>query len=139
MSNPPVRIGISSCLLGETVRYDGGHKRNTFFVEILGPQVEWVPICPEVELGLGIPREPLHLLRIKEDIRMVFAGSGEDITDRMRQYARERVAELVAADLSGYVLKTNSPSCGMEHVPVYGASGQAAGEGRGLFAGALLE
>ena len=98
MSKLPVRIGVSSCLLGETVRYDGGHKRNTFLVDILGPQVEWVPICPEVELGLGIPRESLHLVRMKEDIRIVFAGSGEDITDRMRQYARERVAELAAAD-----------------------------------------
>src|SRR5437867_13293599 len=110
MSNPPVRIGISSCLLGETVRYDGGHKRNTFLVEILGPQVEWVPVCPEVELGLGVPREPLHLVCLEGDFRMVFAGSGEDITGRMRQYARERVANLAAADLSGYVLKTNSPS-----------------------------
>jgi len=139
MSKPPVRIGISSCLLGEMVRYDGGHKRNNFLVDILGPQVEWVPVCPEVELGLGVPREPLQLVRLKEDIRMVFAASGEDITDGMRRYARERVANLARADLSGYVLKTDSPSCGLQHVPVFGESGQASGEGRGLFAQALME
>jgi uncharacterized protein YbbK (DUF523 family) len=139
MSKPPVRIGISSCLLGEKVRYDGGHKRNTLLIDILGPQVEWVAVCPEVELGLGVPREPLNLIRLKEDTRMVFTVSGEDITDRMRRYARERVGELAKVDLSGYVLKTNSPSCGMQRVPFYGASGQEDGEGRGLFAQVLME
>jgi len=138
-----ILIGVSSCLLGRKVRYDGGDKRDHFVLDVLGPHVEFVPVCPEVELGLGTPRETLRLVRRGDDIRMVMAH-GEDHTDAMRRYAARRVAELEREDLSGYILKKDSPSCGMERVSVYPEPSpdkghQPAGKtGRGLFAEALL-
>jgi uncharacterized protein YbgA (DUF1722 family)/uncharacterized protein YbbK (DUF523 family) len=137
-SAPRIRIGISACLLGEKVRFDGGHKRNSYLVEILGRYVEWVPVCPEVEMGLGTPRETLRLMRIGEDVRMVMPKTGTDHTDTMRSYARRRLAELAKEQLHGYVLKKDSPSCGMERVRVFDARGLPVRSGRGLFAEALL-
>ena len=135
----PIRIGISSCLLGQHVRFDGGHKRDPFLVDTFGAFVEWVPVCPEVELGLGTPREALRLVRKDDLIRMVNARSGRDITTEMRRWARARVEDLDKENLAGYVLKKDSPSCGMERVKVYGESGMADRSGRGLFADALME
>ncbi len=134
----PIRIGVSACLLGEKVRHDGGHKRDAFLVETLGRYVEWVQVCPEVELGLGTPRETLRLVRIGEDVRMIMPKTSEDHTDAMRTFAERRVAELTKEDLSGYILKKDSPSCGMERVRVFDANGVPAKSGRGLFADALL-
>ena len=133
-----IRIGISACLLGEKVRYDGGHKRDAFLVETLGRYVEWVQVCPEVELGLGTPRETLRLVRIGEDVRMIMPKIGKDHTKAMRTFAERRVAELAKQDLSGYILKKDSPSCGMERVQVFDANGVPAKSDRGLFADALL-
>lgn len=130
------RVGISACLLGERVRYDGGHKRDAFLADVLGGQVEWVPVCPEVEAGMGTPREPVQLVRSGEDVRMVGVTSHVDHTDTMRRWSAARLDELARADLSGYVLKSRSPSCGLA-VPVIGAEEEATG--RGLFAEALLE
>ena len=141
MSGPAdlrIRVGISACLLGEPVRYDGGHKRDPYLVEILGRYVEWVPVCPEVELGLGTPRETLRLVRIGEDVRMVMPKTGQDHTEGMRALARKRVHELEKENLCGYILKKGSPSCGMERVRVFDAHGVPAKSGRGLFAEALL-
>jgi uncharacterized protein YbgA (DUF1722 family)/uncharacterized protein YbbK (DUF523 family) len=135
----PIRIGISSCLLGQHVRFDGGHKRDPFLVDTFGAFVEWVPVCPEVELGLGTPREALRLVRRADVVRMVNSKSGRDITVEMRRWARARAEALAAEHLAGYVLKKDSPSCGMERVKVYGESGMAEKNGRGLFAEALLE
>ncbi len=134
-----LRIGVSSCLLGQNVRWDGGHKRDRFLTDELAHFVEWVPVCPEVELGLGTPRPTVRLVRRGADVRMVEPKSGADHTDAMRAYARRRVRELDREDLSGYVLKKDSPSCGMERVKVYPAAGAGARDGRGLFAEALLE
>jgi len=134
----PIRIGISSCLLGEAVRFDGGHKRDAFLVETFGAFVEWVPVCPEVELGLGTPRESLRLVRRGQDVRMVNTRSGRDISNAMRAWAQTRVEALAAERLAGYVLKKDSPSCGMERVKVYAESGMADKGGRGLFAEALM-
>jgi uncharacterized protein YbgA (DUF1722 family)/uncharacterized protein YbbK (DUF523 family) len=136
---PPIRIGVSTCLLGHAVRYDGGHKRNDFLVEVLGPLVEWVPVCPEVELGLGTPREPISLVQDNADVRLVATKTGTDHTAAMRAYARRRVAALARADLCGYVLKKGSPSCGMERVKVHGSGGMPRRDGRGLFAAALRD
>lgn len=138
----PLRIGISSCLVGETVRYDGGHKRDPYLVETLGRLVEWVPVCPEVEVGLGTPREPIRLVRDAskvDGVRLVSRG-GEQLTGRMRRFARARLRSLAKAGLSGYILKKDSPSCGMERVKVWdGGDGRAAERnGRGLFAAELL-
>ena len=137
-TGPPIRIGISSCLLGEKVRYDGGHKRDVYLVETFGRFVEWVPVCPEVEMGLGTPRETLRLVRIGKDVRMVMPKTGADHTEAMRVFAERRVSELEKEDLCGYILKKDSPSCGMERVRVFDAHGVPAKSGRGLFAEALL-
>src|SRR3954469_1881768 len=138
---PRLRLGISSCLLGAEVRYNGGHKRDSFLVDTLGRWVEWVPVCPEVEVGLGTPRPPIRLERHREDhgeeIRLVMPGTGEDLTARMRAWAARRAVELAALDLDGYVLKKDSPSCGLERVKVYGTGGIPRKDGRGLFAAAL--
>jgi uncharacterized protein YbgA (DUF1722 family)/uncharacterized protein YbbK (DUF523 family) len=139
---PRLRLGISSCLLGAEVRYNGGHKRDSFLVDTLGRWVEWVPVCPEVEVGMGTPRPPIRLERHREDpgeeVRLVMPGTGEDFTARMRAWAARRAAELAALDLDGYVLKKDSPSCGLERVKVYGPGGIPAKDGRGLFAAALV-
>ena len=132
-----MKVGVSSCLLGQPVRFDGGHKRHEFVVDLLGAFVEFVPVCPEIELGLGAPRDTLRLVRRGEDVRMVMAN-GVDYTDEMREYAGRRIERLLADDLDGYILKRDSPSCGMERVKVHGESGPAARTGRGLFADALL-
>jgi uncharacterized protein YbgA (DUF1722 family)/uncharacterized protein YbbK (DUF523 family) len=137
-STDPIRIGVSTCLLGEQVRFDGGHKRDPFLVETFGRYVEWVSVCPEVEAGLGVPRESMHLRRVDDQVRLVTTKTGIDHTDTMRRYAARRVAALAAHDLCGYALKKNSPSGGMERVKIYGRSGPVA-SGRGLFAAALLE
>lgn len=137
-----VRIGISACLLGEEVRYNGGHKRDAFLTDTFGRYVEWVPVCPEVELGMGTPRPPIRLERIggvdRGGIRLVMPSTGQDYTGPMREYAERRVAELARLDLDGYVLKKDSPSCGMERVKVYPASGAPSRDGRGLFAEILM-
>src|SRR5512135_2740954 len=115
-SASPIRIGISMCLLGEGVRFDGGHKRDAFLVDTFGRYVEWLPVCPEVDIGLGTPREPIRLARTGRDIRLVGVKSGADHTVAMRAYADRKAEELAASDLCGYVLKKDSPSCGMERV-----------------------
>ncbi len=135
----PLRIGISSCLLGELVRYDGGHKRDRFLVDTLGPYVEWVPVCPELEVGMGVPRESIRLERTEEDIRLIAIKSRQDHTRSMRAWARSRLGELAQEGLRGYVLKSRSPSCGMERVPVYDENGVPKKDGVGAFARPLLE
>lgn len=140
-SDEPIRIGVSSCLLGEQVRFDGGHKRSDFLTETLGRFVEFVPVCPEMEIGLGVPRESIRLVRGPDHadaIRLVGNKTGLDHTDKMHAYVERRIAALGHAELSGYVLKKDSPSCGMERVWVYGPSGMPARNGVGLFASALM-
>lgn len=133
-----VRIGISTCLLGEQVRFDGGHKRDSFLVETFGTFVEWVAVCPEVEVGMGIPREAIRLVRDGADVRLIGVKSAADHTSAMRRWASGRVEALADDDLDGYVLKKDSPSCGMERVKVYDPHGTSTRNGRGLFAEALI-
>jgi uncharacterized protein YbgA (DUF1722 family)/uncharacterized protein YbbK (DUF523 family) len=135
----PIRVGISSCLLGEAVRYDGGHKRDGFLTGTFGSFVEWVPVCPEVECGLGTPRESMRLVRREADVRLLTVKTAIDVTDQMRTYAQRRIAELASENLCGYVLKKDSPSCGWERVKVYAAHSVPAKSGRGLFAARLVE
>jgi uncharacterized protein YbgA (DUF1722 family)/uncharacterized protein YbbK (DUF523 family) len=134
-----IRIGISTCLLGQEVRFDGGHKRDPYLTDLLGPFVKFVPVCPEVEIGLGIPRETIRLVNTPEGIRLQGTRSGADHTDRMQRYAAAKVRELEKLDLCGYVLKKGSPSCGMERVKIYSEKGMPARSGSGMFAGELLE
>ena len=134
-----LRIGVSACLLGEEVRYNGGHKRDAFLTDVLGKYVEWVPVCPEVEIGLGTPRPAMRLVRIGEDTRMITPETGADHTEAMRVYSDRRVRELAGERLAGYILKKDSPSCGMERVKLYPERGGAPfKEARGLFAETLL-
>ncbi len=135
---PKLRVGISACLLGQEVRYNGGHKRDAFLTDTLGRYVEWVAVCPEVEVGMGTPRPPIRLERRGEEIRLVMPSTGEDYTDAMRSWGQRRVAALAGMDLDGYVLKKDSPSCGMERVKVYPGAGAPSKDGRGLFAEALM-
>lgn len=134
-----IRIGVSACLLGEPVRFDGGHKRDRFLTDGLGPYIEWVPVCPEVELGMGVPRPTLRLRRAGDELRLLETDSGRDHSAAMQRYARRRVAALRRLELCGYVLKRDSPSCGLERVKVHSERGMPRREGRGLFAAALVE
>lgn len=138
---PGLRIGISECLLGRMVRWDGGHKRDDFLTKVLAPFVGFVPVCPEVEIGLGTPREPIQLRRAGTgDVLLVGNKTGEDHSERMLRYAQRRVAQLARLDLHGYVLKKDSPTCGMERVRVHvGDSRPPSRDGVGLFARVLLE
>ena len=132
------RIGISSCLLGNKVRHDGGHKHDPYITQTLGRHVEWVPVCPELEVGMGVPRETVRLLGSPASPKMVADKSGKDWTRTMQRFADHRVRELQEMNLSGYILKKNSPSCGMERVRVYGPKGMPNKQGRGLFAQTLM-
>jgi len=137
--DPPIRIGVSACLIGQEVRFDGGHKRNEFITEIFGRFVEFVPVCPEFELGLGVPRETLRLVKGQDGkVSLIANESGIDHTMAMRAFADRRTASLAGEDLSGYLLKKDSPSCGMERVKVYGLRGTPSRDGRGLYAASLL-
>lgn len=134
-----IRLGISSCLLGENVRFDGGHQRDRFLVDTLGAYVTYVPVCPEVECGLPVPREAMRLVGDVNSPRLVTIRSGEDHTDRMQSWARRRLKGLEDEGLCGFVFKSRSPSSGMERVKVYDANGVPAKKGRGVFAAAFME
>jgi uncharacterized protein YbbK (DUF523 family) len=114
-----IRILVSACLLGEKVRYDGGHKRNLFLQETLGPFVEWVRVCPEVDCGLSVPREAMRLAGDPKRPRLVTNGTGVDHTERMEWWAKARLEALSGLDLRGYIGKKGSPSCGMEPAGVF--------------------
>ncbi len=139
MTNALLRLGISRCLLGEEVRFDGGHKRDTFLTEVLGRYVEWVPVCPEVEAGLGTPREAMRLVGDPQNPRLVTIKSGIDYTRALGTMTWNRIDKLKDLDLSGYVFKRGSPSCGIERVPIYNEHGKPTRTGVGLFARAFIE
>lgn len=132
--DPPLRLGISSCLLGEEVRFDGGHKKNRFLVDVLGQYVEWFAVCPEVEMGMGTPRESIRLQGKADHPILIGPRSGTDYTQGMLDWSRQRLDEIESWNLHGYVLKKDSPSCGLYRVRVYDESGQAERNGRGIFA-----
>ncbi len=136
-ARPAIRLGVSSCLLGEAVRYDGGHKRDRTVCTVLGRFAQWVPVCPELEAGLGVPRPPMRLVRDGARVRIVEIASGRDHTQTMQRYTAARVRALRALELSGYVFKADSPSCGIERVKVYAAASRARRSGTGLFARGL--
>jgi uncharacterized protein YbbK (DUF523 family) len=138
------RVGISRCLLGDLVRYDGGHKRDALLVSTLGSLVEWVPVCPEVEAGMGTPREPIQLVADATGVtaggarvRLLGVESLTDWTETMTAFSTTRVRALVDQHLDGYVLKADSPSCGPAGVRVH-CSDSVREIGRGLFAEALV-
>jgi uncharacterized protein YbgA (DUF1722 family)/uncharacterized protein YbbK (DUF523 family) len=138
-SATPFRIGISSCLLGEEVRWDGSHRRDRYITDILGRYFTWVPVCPELEAGMGVPREPVRLEGSPASPRMMGVKSRKDWTAAMTDFARRRAQSLPKLDLSGYLLKSDSPSCGMERVRIHPEKGVAVRKGTGIFARILME
>ncbi|RME34650.1 MAG: DUF1722 domain-containing protein [Gammaproteobacteria bacterium] len=134
MQPPRPRVAVSACILGQPVRYDGGHKRDRFVTDRLARELEFVPVCPELEAGLGVPRSPIHLRRRNGEIRLV--GSRDhslDLTGRMREVAARRADEFDGR-ICGLIVQRNSPSCGMERVAVANEDGTAAGRtGTGMF------
>lgn len=134
-----IRIGISSCLLGNPVRYDGAHKLDRFLLDSLGQNMDYVPVCPEVECGMGIPREPMRLEGRSDAPRLITSLTREDRTDRLIRWAENRVVHLERENLSGFIFKSASPSCGMEAVKIYNDKGASAQTGIGLFAQIFME
>jgi uncharacterized protein YbgA (DUF1722 family)/uncharacterized protein YbbK (DUF523 family) len=134
-----IRLGISACLLGEPVRYDGGHKLDRYLRDTLGQFVEYVPVCPETEAGFGIPRESMHLEGEVESPRLVTSRTQRDMTDAMVGWANERVRQLESEDLCGFIFKANSPSSGMERVKLLDHNHVPRKIGVGLFAGIFMK
>ncbi len=139
MSEDKIRLGISACLLGEKVRFDGGHKLDKFLTETLGRYVEYVPVCPEVEIGLPTPRDTLRLTGTVDAPRLVFSKSGDDITERMTSWAQKRLIALEKEELCGFIFKAKSPSSGMERVKLYDQNGVPNKSAVGLFAREFMQ
>ena len=134
------RLGISACLLGELTRYDGRQKQHEYLRDHMSRYVEWVPICPEVECGLPVPREPMSLAQgPRGEVRLKTNESGRDLTSQLTTWADRRVAELRGQDLWALVLKSRSPSCGLRRVKIRGLDGMVHDSGAGLFAAACAE
>lgn len=132
-----IAVGVSSCLLGEPVRYDGGHKHDHYVTDTLGRFFRFVPVCPEVGCGLPVPREAMRLEGDPATPRLVTNRTGVDLTERMLEYCRITVRDLEKEDLCGFIFKKNSPSSGLFRVKVY-QGGMPAKSGRGLFAAAIV-
>ncbi len=133
------RVGVSTCLLGERVRYDGGHKLDRYITDTLGDFFEWLPVCPEVECGLPIPRESMDLVGQPDSPRLITTRTKIDHTDRMLKWAKNRVKELESEDLCGFIFKSNSPSSGMQRVRIYDKNGVPHKIGVGIFARVFIE
>jgi len=134
-----IKVGVSSCLLGEKVRWDGNHKRDRTVKNQLGRIFEWVPTCPEVEIGMGVPREAVRLMGHLKSPRLVGTESATDWTARMTRYTRKRSRELAKRGVCGYIFKARSPSCGVVRIPVSARNGKTTAQGRGLFADAFIQ
>jgi uncharacterized protein YbgA (DUF1722 family)/uncharacterized protein YbbK (DUF523 family) len=134
-----IKLGISTCLLGENVRYDGGHKLDRFLTDTLRQYIEYVPVCPEVECGLGVPRESMHLEGNPDSPRLVTIRTKQDMTDCMVQWAQKRVVQLEKKDLCGFIFKSDSPSSGMERIRVYNEKGIPVKKGVGIFARIFMD
>ena len=132
-----IPVGVSSCLIGHAVRYDGGHKRDRYLTDALGRYFEYVPFCPETLAGLGVPRPPIRLTGSPDSPRAVrVADASVDVTDRLLRVARDMASQVGA--LRGYIFKRGSPSCGMKRVKVYGAPGKSPRMGRGVISRAIM-
>jgi len=134
-----IEIGISRCLLGEKVRYDGEHRRDSFLVDTMGRYAEFEAVCPEAECGLGVPREPVQLVGDPAAPRLVTVRTEEDHTGKMRSWAAKRLDEFREEHLFGFIFKEKSPSCGLQRVKIYGDRGMVGEKGRGLFAGMFTD
>jgi len=134
-----IKIGISSCLLGNNVRYDGGNRLDHYILDTFGTIVEWVPICPEVESGMTVPREPMQLVGDPAHPHLITVKSRMDRTDELVRWINITVRELEQSGIRGFILKARSPSCGTRSAELFSISGISVGVTSGLFAGAVLE
>lgn len=134
-----IRLGISSCLLGNNVRYDGGHKLDRFLTDTLGKYIEYVPVCPEVECGLGIPRPSMRLEGNPDAPRLIVTSTREDMTQRMESWAQKRITQLEKEDICGFIFKSDSPSSGMERVKIYNEKSMPVKNGVGVFAAMFMK
>ena len=134
-----IKLGISSCLLGEAVRYDGQHKHDYYLTDVLGKYVEWKSVCPEVECGLPVPREAMHLAGKPDSPRLVTIKTNRDLTEQMQDWCDMKVRELENEELCGYVFKSKSPSSGLYNVKVFNDKGIPQKIGTGMFARAFTE
>ncbi|MBI4382827.1 MAG: DUF523 domain-containing protein [Nitrospinae bacterium] len=135
-----IRVGVSACLIGQNVRWDGGHKRDDVVADVLGRLFEWVPVCPEVEAGMGAPREAVGLYGGRERPLMLGNDFGTDWTEKMILYSMKRIEELIALGICGFIFKSKSPSCGMAGVPVYAEPENGLMRlGRGMFSDAFMK
>jgi uncharacterized protein YbgA (DUF1722 family)/uncharacterized protein YbbK (DUF523 family) len=137
-NQPSVRIGISRCLLGDPVRFDGGHKRDPYVMEVLGKFFQWVSVCPGVEIGMGTPRESIQLVQLPDGTHLRGTRSQQDLTQQMKEYSAEKVDELKSEGLHGYIFKKDSPSCGVFRVRIYNDQGNVSTKGSGMFAAAFI-
>ncbi|MBM4145600.1 MAG: DUF523 and DUF1722 domain-containing protein [Nitrospira sp.] len=133
-----IKIGISTCLLGEKVRYDGGHKLDRYITDTLGHYFEWFPVCPEVEYGLPVPRESMHLIGDPASPRIVTIRTGVDHTEGMKKWATDKLTKLEKENLCGFISKSKSPSSGIGGIKVYASSGIPSNKGTGIFGGAFM-
>ncbi len=135
-----IRVGISACLLGEPVRYDGGHKRNHTLIEAFSGVVEWVPVCPESGCGLSIPREKMRLMGDPADPRLIVIETGQDQTDRLLDWAGKKLQELADLGIRGFCFKARSPSCGVRDTNIFDEEGNVIFDcSAGLFARAFID
>ncbi len=133
-SEKTIPVGVSSCLIGERVRWNGGHQLNPFIKEILGAFFHFIPVCPEYECGFGVPREPLRLVGDPSSPRLMTNRTKVDFTEKMTDWALNRVVGLEKHDLCGFIFKGKSPSSGLYKVKVYNDKGYPVNQGRGVFA-----
>ncbi len=139
MSDQKITLGISACLTGQKVRYDGTHKRDAYLMDVLGPYVKWHPVCPEAECGLPIPRPAMRLTGDPNEPKLVEINSGIDHTRRMNTWTAEKLEEIAAWNLCGFIFKSKSPSSGMTRIKVYQDTGAPSTRGIGLFARAIMD
>ncbi len=131
------RVGISACLTGKKVRYDATNAFDSYLCRTLGRHVEWVPICPEVECGLPVPREPMRLRGEPGSPRLIQTATGKDLTEHVRRWTEKRLRDLEGEGLCGFVFKAGSPCCGLNKVKVHGLNGSPPRGGSGVFARAF--
>ncbi len=134
-----IKIGISSCLLGNNVRYDGGNKLDQYLIDSFGQIVEWVPVCPEVEAGLPVPREPMQLVGDETKPRLITLETKMDRTDDLTRWAGIKLKQWEEQGIRGFVFKARSPSCGVHDTPLFSASGDPIGARAGLFADMVMK
>jgi len=134
-----IKIGISACLLGEKVRYDGGHKLDLFLKEFFGKYADFVPVCPETECGLGIPRKHMHLEGNPDSPRLMVTDTGQDLTDLLLNWAKKKAVQLEKEDIRGFIFKSNSPSCGIRKVKIIDKGKVFTETGEGIFAGIFVK